>query len=132
MSRIKDMLKNGDTKLENWNVLTTKAQIVNVIEASERRPQLIYKHSHTCGICLVTKEDLENNFGRISEKAAMNFVNVIKERAVSNAIAEKLDVRHESPQVLVVKNGTCFWNESHYSIKADEIIDVLNENKLAV
>lgn len=126
------MLKKGGANLEQWNSLTTKEQIQDLIEASERRLQLIYKHSHTCGICLVTKEDLENNFGRISKKAAMNFVNVIKERAVSNAIAGKLDVRHESPQVLVVKNGTCFWNESHYSIKADEIMDVLNENEPAV
>lgn len=125
MSKIKDSLMNGDSKLKKWNVLTDISQLEDVVEASGKQPQLIYKHSHRCGTCFISKRKIEGSFDEISSKAGMNFVNVIKARDVSNAIAEKLDVRHESPQVLIVKNGKCVGDESHFAIKADAILEAL-------
>ncbi|HYW34841.1 MAG TPA: bacillithiol system redox-active protein YtxJ [Balneolaceae bacterium] len=119
---------NDNTDLQNWNVLTDELEVEKLIEASREQPQLIYKHSPTCGICAMTKGRIEQSFNNISNKAGMHFVNVIKARPASNAIEEKLQVRHESPQVLVLRNGECIWHTSHYSIKADTILEALKEN----
>ena len=119
------MLTGKDTNLEQWNVLTEERQVADVMEASNNKPQLVYKHSHTCGICHAAKERIEESFGEIEKRADMNFVNVKKSRSVSNTFAETLAVRHESPQVLIIKNGECVWDESHWSINGDTISEVL-------
>jgi len=119
---------NDNTDLKNWNVLTDELEVEKIIEASREQPQLIYKHSPTCGICAMAKDKIEQGFGEISDKTGMYFVNVINARPASNAIEEKLQVRHESPQVLVLRNGECIWHTSHYSIKADTILEALKEN----
>lgn len=120
------MLTGTDTNLEQWNVLTDESQIEDVLKASGQKPQLVYKHSHTCGISLAAKERIEESFDEINTKADMHFANVKKSRPVSNRVAKELGVRHESPQVLIIKNGECIWHESHWSIKGEQILTALN------
>ncbi|MGZ5221268.1 MAG: monothiol bacilliredoxin BrxC family protein [Chitinophagaceae bacterium] len=48
---------------------------------------------------------------------------MVAHRALSNKIAEDFKIRHESPQVLLIKNGACVYDESHYGISMDEIIE---------
>lgn len=122
----KNMLTGSDTNLEQWNVLTDEAEVAAVLEASAKRPQLLYKHSHTCGICHAAKEQIDESLDEIKKRADTHFVNVKKSRPVSNRVAADLDVRHESPQVLIVRNGECTWHKSHWSIKGDDIISALN------
>jgi bacillithiol system protein YtxJ len=55
------------------------------------------------------------------ENADFYYLDLIAHRNISNAIASKFDVQHESPQVLVIKNGICTYDESHYGINADEL-----------
>ena len=71
---------------------------------------------------------IEEEYDAISAKADMHFVDVKKSRPVSNTLAEKTGVRHESPQVLIIKNEEVVWQESHYAIKAEAILDVLENN----
>jgi len=122
---MKTIFSNTDAIHEDWNVLKQPTQLEQVIEASKNKPQFLYKHSHTCSICHVAKEEIEEQFDAIKAKADMHFVNVIKSRPVSDAIAEELDVRHESPQALIIDMGECVWHKSHWSIKADAILDAL-------
>lgn len=56
-------------------------------------------------------------------KADFHFLDLHKFRPISNAIAEKWNVRHESPQVLIISKGECIYNESHSGIVMDEIMD---------
>lgn len=132
LNKLSKKLKERKIDLENWTVLSDESQLEDVLEASQSRPQLIYKHSTTCGICVIVKRKFEKRIGELSEKASLNYVNVIDNRDISNTIAETLGVRHESPQVLIVKNGGCLWHESHFSIKADSILEVLREEESAV
>jgi bacillithiol system protein YtxJ len=120
-------LKRNDTKPDGWNELTSADQIEVIIAASENKPQLIYKHSHTCGICFIAKKKIEGAFDAISKKAAMHFLDVKKQRTVSEAVAEAFDVRHESPQALIIAEGECIWHASHFSIKADAILEALKK-----
>ncbi|MBN2730931.1 MAG: bacillithiol system redox-active protein YtxJ [Balneolaceae bacterium] len=120
------MFTASDTNLDHWNVVTDKDQVEKVLENSHQKAQLVYKHSHTCGICHAAKEQIESVFTEIEKQADMNFINVKKSRPVSNAFAEQLGVRHESPQVLIINQGKCVWHKSHWSIKADAILNVLD------
>lgn len=126
-SAMKKAFSNTDTQHEQWNILTDPKQVDEVVHASEKGPQLIYKHSHTCGICHAALEEIEEKFDDIHSKADMHFVNVKKSRPVSDAAAEDLGVRHESPQVLIIDEGKCVWHKSHWSIKADAILEVFEK-----
>lgn len=110
---------------EYWNRLTDEHQIGEIIEQSQNTPQLIYKHSYRCGVCRFSKSELENASDTLTSRAGMHFVDVNASRKVSNKIVEKFDVRHESPQALLVKNGEVVWHKSHGSIKADSLINCL-------
>jgi bacillithiol system protein YtxJ len=124
-SAMKKAFTNDKTVHDSWNVLTEQTELKEVREASRERPQLVYKHSFTCGICHMALENIEASFDELEEKADMNFVDVKNARPVSNLIAEKLDVRHESPQVIIMRDGKAVWDESHHAIKGDTILEAL-------
>jgi len=128
LNKLTTVLKGKTTDLAQWNVLTDEQQLQSVMVASEERPQLLYKHSHTCGICFMAKKEIDSTFEALEEQADMNFVNVIKARGVSNAIAQQTGIRHESPQVLLIDDRDVIWHASHHSIKGSAILEAL-ENK---
>lgn len=103
----------------NWIILTTEAQLQELLERSAQRPQLIYKHSTRCGISSAAKNRLENS----PPPPDMDFyyLDVVADRALSQQIAADLNVRHESPQVLLIYNGQCVYDDSHQGIRMDRI-----------
>ncbi|HRN56814.1 MAG TPA: bacillithiol system redox-active protein YtxJ [Agriterribacter sp.] len=103
----------------NWNVLTTEAQFTELLEKSKLRPQLIYKHSTRCGTSSMIRNRLER--GVAPAETDFHFLDLIAYRALSTTIAEKLGVRHESPQVLLIRDGKCIYHESHYAIYMEDI-----------
>lgn len=117
---------SGSTTDDMWNTIMDPSQLDDILEESESRPQLIYKHSHRCSVCFVARGNLENASEDILKHANMHFLNVVRNRDSSDRIASVLDVRHESPQVLLIKNGEAIWHASHGSIGSDRIMDVLN------
>lgn len=102
-----------------WIELTTEAQLQNILEKSFQTPQLIYKHSKTCSISSVVRNRLEKNTP--PPGIDFYFLDIWEYRMVSNKIAADFSVRHESPQVLLIKNGQCIYEESHLGIRMDEI-----------
>ncbi len=119
-------VKNAFLGLETseiWEMISDASQVDPIIEASKEKPQLIYKHSHRCSVCFVAKGDLEMAADDIEEHADMHFVNVVHSRDASNKIASELDVRHESPQAILIDQGKVVWHGSHGSIDADAILE---------
>ena len=104
-----------------WIHLTDEEQLSNIIEKSKENPQVIFKHSNRCSISSVALHRLQraNQPGEID----FYFLDLIRYRSLSNKIAETFKVRHESPQVLLIKDGKCIFHESHLSIYMHEIID---------
>ncbi len=97
-----------------------------LLEKSKTNPVLIFKHSTQCSI----SGQAYDEFREFAESASAGelicgVVSVIEDRAVSNSIAERLNVRHESPQVIVIKNGRATWHASHWSITIDSLIAAL-------
>lgn len=119
---VKNAFSGSDTS-EIWEIITDPSQIDSIIEPSKEKPQLIYKHSHRCSVCFVSKGDLEMAADDIKEHADMHFVNVVRSRDASNKIASKLDVRHESPQAILIDKGEVVWHGSHGSIDADAVLE---------
>ncbi len=104
-----------------WIHLTDEEQLNNIIGKSREKAQVIFKHSNRCSISSVALQRLQraNQPGEID----FYFLDLIRYRLLSNKISEVFKVRHESPQILVIKNGECIFNESHLGIDMHEIED---------
>jgi len=103
----------------NWIDLRSEAQINEIIEKSNSKPQVVFKHSSRCGISAMAKNRLERSIA--PSNADFYFLDLISYRNISNKIASEFNVFHESPQILVIKNGECVYDESHSAITMDDI-----------
>lgn len=103
----------------NWILLNTEEQLSEIIKRSHEKPQAIFKHSTRCSISSMVKSRLEKN--TFPETIDFHFLDLIAFRPLSNKIAEDLKVYHESPQVLLLKNGECIYDESHMAIRMDDL-----------
>lgn len=108
-------------KMMNWEILTTTEQLEMLKKDSFTTPQLIFKHSTRCSISSMVKNRLEKSIQPVHIR--FHFLDLIAHRSLSNKIAEDLKVHHESPQVILIKNGECIFDESHMAIQMDEIIE---------
>ena len=105
----------------NWISLTNEEQLHQIKVNSNARPQVIFKHSTRCSISSVAKNRLERSTP--TDEVDFYFLDLISYRTVSNKIAAEFNVYHESPQVLLIKNGECIYDESHSGIDMAEIIE---------
>jgi bacillithiol system protein YtxJ len=103
----------------DWIELTKESQLVDLKKQSKNNPQLIFIHSTRCAISGVAKNRLERSTppGNID----FYFLDLIRNREISDKIAKEFSVFHESPQVLLIKNGECIYEESHAGINMNEI-----------
>ncbi len=103
----------------NWISITNLAQLDVISERSYKTPILIFKHSTRCHISTMVLNRLERE--EAPQGVDFYFLDLIANRSLSNTIAEKFSVAHESPQVLLIKNGECCYDESHNAITMQEI-----------
>ena len=108
----------------DWIELKEETQLQQIIEKSATRPQVIFKHSIRCSISSVAKSRLDRS--EAPAHSDFYYLDLIRNRSVSNKVAEIFKVHHESPQVLVIRNGECVYDESHMSIDMEEISEVVS------
>lgn len=108
----------------DWNVLREENELDEIIRKSETKPQVIFKHSTRCSISSVAKGRLERS--KMPPGADFYYLDLINYRNISNKIAQVFNVHHESPQVLVVKNGACVYDESHMGINMGDIEETVS------
>lgn len=109
----------------NWLPLDDMAQLNIILEKSFDKPQVIFKHSTRCSVSKMVKNRLEKEDPPAN--ADFYYLDLIQFRNISNAIAEQFRVRHESPQIIIVKNGKEVYNEDHSSIHMQDIADQVSE-----
>lgn len=112
--------KENQAKVE-WQSLDHIEQLNTVIEESHEKPVLIYKHSTRCGISGMTMSRLERGWTEDLNVLKTYYLDLIAYRDLSNEIANRFGVYHESPQVILIRNGNAVYNESHMGISADNI-----------
>ena len=111
----------------NWKTLNDEAQLTEIIERSATVPQVIMKHSTRCSISAMAKSRLDRS--KAPEGIDFHYLDLLANRPLSNKIAEVFDVYHESPQVLVIVNGECVYDESHSGISMDLIVESAQAQK---
>jgi len=104
----------------NWIQLTQTEQLQQIKQQSFTQPQVIFKHSTRCSISSMALNRLER--AEQPDGIAFYFLDLIANRNISNAVAETFQVHHESPQILLIKNGECIYDESHSGINIDDIV----------
>lgn len=104
----------------NWSVLESEEQLAAIIGQSYNRPQVIFKHSTRCSVSSLIKTRLERS--AVPSHIDFHYLDLIRYRSVSNKIAEEFNVWHESPQVLLIRNGECVFDESHLAIYMEDIV----------
>jgi len=107
----------------NWIPLNSESDLQAIISKSNEKPQVIFKHSTRCSISSMAKNRLERAMP--PEGLDFNFLDLIAHRPLSNKIAETFSVYHESPQVLLIRNGECVYDESHSGISMSELAEQL-------
>ena len=81
---------------------------------------IVFKHSSTCGISARAHGEVEKFLSEHPERR-IHKVEVLGARAVSDYIEEKTGIRHESPQLLVLRDGEVVWHGSHSRVTAEAI-----------
>ncbi len=110
----------------HWIPLTDIAQLDAIDEASRSTPILIFKHSTTCSISRTALHRLERAWSVADNDAHTTYhLDLLRYRALSNAIAERYAIEHESPQVLVIRDGRCVSTASHFGITYAEVKEAL-------
>ncbi len=106
----------------NWIKLTNKSQLENIITESATEPVVIFKHSTSCSISRATLDRLERNW-KDGELAHVKpyFLDLLSYREISNNIADTFNVEHQSPQVLIIKNGKSVYDRSHFQISFADV-----------
>ncbi len=105
----------------NWRHITTPAQIDAIAKRSSEVPCVIYKHSTRCSLSSIARYRLESEWSIPDSELETYFLDLIQFRDVSAYVAERFQVYHESPQVILVSNGECVYEESHLDISFTDI-----------
>jgi len=105
--------------------LSDTAALDAAIAESRQRPVVIFKHSRTCGISCEAYDELQAFLAQSPVDASYNVITVQSHRNVSDEAEVRLGVRHQTPQVILLKDGAPVWNASHFRITADALSRVL-------
>ena len=101
-------------------------ELDRLLAASDERPLLLFKHSYTCGTSAEALDELVSHLnGTPAADVDYAMVTVQTHRDVSNAVAKKLGVRHETPQALLIRDGRVVWSASHFRVTADAVVDAI-------
>jgi bacillithiol system protein YtxJ len=130
MSFLQNIFGGSENKNEtptskiSWNDLTDLEQLNEIISLSNVSPVLIFKHSTRCSVSRMALKQFENEFNTL-DKVTPYFLDLITYRDISNEIASRFQVVHQSPQVLLIKNGKSVYDASHSDIDANYLVERL-------
>lgn len=104
----------------NWTELTDILQLQEIEAISNEKPVVIFKHSTRCSISKMALKQFEREYD-LNDTVDAYFLDLIAHRDISNEIANKFNVYHESPQLILIKNGKAVYDVSHSDIDAEAL-----------
>ncbi|WP_010269919.1 bacillithiol system redox-active protein YtxJ [Paenibacillus senegalensis] len=112
MNKVKQL-----NSVDEWN---------KALELSDEQPVFIFKHSTRCPVSADAYDQYGAYLNRsANEDVAYFLVLVVEYRPVSNAIAESLELKHESPQAILIHKRKPVWHTSHWRITESNLKDNL-------
>ena len=109
---------------DRFKDVTDAAALDELMTRSQSEPVVLFKHSTACPISRNAHREMEQ-----FTDADVNLVVVQSARELSNEIARRTGISHESPQTLIVRNGDVVWNAAHYDITADAVRAAVEANR---
>jgi hypothetical protein len=111
----------------NWILLKDLGQLNEIITISHEKPVVIFKHSTRCSVSRMALKQFENEFDleSLDQKVLLYFLDLLEYRGISNEIAARFNVIHQSPQLLLIQNGKSVYAVSHSDIDAEELKEKL-------
>jgi len=109
----------------NWIPLTSIEQLEEIQKKSE--PFVIFKHSTRCPVSSMAKRNIEFESVLLPETVPTYFLDLIKFRELSNTVAKTWNIRHESPQILLISNDQCLYHASHNEINVADLVVKINQ-----
>lgn len=109
----------------NWIPFTTDSQLANI--KANVGYSIVFKHSTRCSISTMAKKKFELDWDDLPANTQLYFLDLLSNRSLSASIADDFNVQHQSPQVLLIKNGECILDQSHGDISVDELIEVMDK-----
>lgn len=116
--------QNTNSNNINWIALQDLGQLNEIIAVSNEKPVVIFKHSTRCSVSRMALKQFENEYDA-ADATENYFLDLIAYRDVSNAIASRFNVFHQSPQLLLIKDGIAVYNASHSDIDAKTVAEKL-------
>ena len=107
------------------------AHLEALVAASSDRPLLLYKHSRSCGTSHEAIDELHAHLAEAPRDATYAIVTVQGQRDLSDAIALRFHLRHETPQAILVRDGQMVWSASHFRVTADAVARAIDEASTA-
>jgi bacillithiol system protein YtxJ len=107
---------NSFSRIDNRETLD------RLLTDSRNKPIVIFKHSNSCGISSAAYREMEKL------ESPVNLLEVQSARDVSRDLADLTGIRHETPQVIVLKDGKAVWNASHFDVKAGAVLKALESH----
>ncbi|MCF4101255.1 bacillithiol system redox-active protein YtxJ [Gillisia sp. M10.2A] len=108
-----------------WNQLTTMEALDEIEEISFKHPVAILKHSTRCGISRMVLRQFEQSYSLKGDEVKLYFLDLLNYREISNKIASKFNVPHESPQLIVIREGKAIYDASHNEISSEKLKDLV-------
>jgi len=108
----------------NWTSLESVEQIGGIKQ--QEGYSVIFKHSTRCSISMMVKKRFELDWNKLPENLPLYFLDLIKYRDLSNQVAADFQVYHESPQLLLIKDGECILDLSHGQVSVEEALSVIS------
>jgi bacillithiol system protein YtxJ len=102
--------------------INNRETLDELITDSKNKPVVIFKHSNACGISSAAYREMEKLEGQV------NLLEVQSARDVSRELADMTGIPHETPQVIVFKDGMAVWNASHFDVKAGAVLKAVESH----
>jgi bacillithiol system protein YtxJ len=128
LSNLFGFKKNSEEKEKKelpWKELVSMEQLDSIVAESKTTPVAIFKHSTRCGISRMVLRQFESAYNIDTNKMSLYFLDLLAFRDVSNEVGIRFQVFHQSPQLLVIKNGNTVAHASHHNINASELQDYI-------
>lgn len=110
---------SGEVKEEKvlpWISLNDLQQLKHIENKSATKTQVIFKHSTRCGISSMVMRQFVSSYQLTEKDLDLYYLDLLDYRAISNEVANKFQIMHQSPQLLVIKNGVVVAHDSHGAI----------------
>jgi monothiol bacilliredoxin len=109
----------------DWKLLNDINQLDLIEKESFEKPVVILKHSISCGLSAMAKFQLEKEWDFEAEELSFYYLDLINYRSISNEITDRFGINHQSPQLIILKNGKAVYNTSHHKISVQDLKQAL-------